>query len=65
MCVIFVLQVRNKLRMLIQAYVQGRWKGKRVPKLQAYPRRVNGEWEGEVKGKIGWEGGARPQAKPR
>lgn len=51
--------------MLTQAYVKGRWKGKRVPRLQADPWRVNGEWEGKVKGKVGREGGARPQAKPR
>lgn len=48
--------------MLTQAYVKGRWKGKRMPRLQADPWRENGEWEGEVKGKIGREGGVRPQA---
>lgn len=42
--------------MLTQAYVKGRWKGKRVPSLQADPWRVNGAWEGEIKGKVGREG---------
>lgn len=33
-----------------------------MPRLQADPCRVNGEWEGEVKGNIGREGGGSEAA---